>query len=177
MGRNLEKRKAYMRRYREEHREEISANNANWRREHCEQLRAANAKWKREHPDRVRAHSQVVAPSKRLFYGVKSRARKFGIAFNLTIDDIVVPATCPVLGIPLITGSADRDQWPSVDRIKPVLGYVKGNVRVISYRANQLKNDATAAELVLVLADLQRIDDLVDPYCVGETDPRVHGMF
>jgi hypothetical protein len=46
---------------------------------------------------------------------------------------------------------------PSLDRIDNNKGHVKGNVRMISYRANVLKSDATVEELTLVLADLKRI--------------------
>lgn len=45
---------------------------------------------------------------------------------------------------------------PSLDRIDSSKGYVKGNVRVISARANMLKNNATVEELTLVLKDLKR---------------------
>jgi hypothetical protein len=37
---------------------------------------------------------------------------------------------------------------PSLDRIKPELGYVPGNIQVISARANVMKNDATPEELL-----------------------------
>jgi hypothetical protein len=40
-----------------------------------------------------------------------------------------------------------RDSSPSLDRIDNSKGYVKGNVAVISFRANTLKNNATADEL------------------------------
>jgi len=55
---------------------------------------------------------------------------------------------CPILGIPLIPGiGAQSPNSPSLDRIIPSLGYVKGNIAVISYRANAMKNDATIDEL------------------------------
>ena len=58
---------------------------------------------------------------------------------------------CPVLGIPLVIGEgACSDNSPSIDRIIPELGYVKGNIKVISRRANRIKNDATPDELFKV---------------------------
>lgn len=46
---------------------------------------------------------------------------------------------------------------PSLDRINPDRGYVPGNVQVISFRANTLKNNATREELAKVLAYMKRI--------------------
>lgn len=85
---------------------------------------------------------------KRLWNAAKSRANKKGREFSIELSDVVIPALCPVLGIPM-----DR---PSLDRIDGTKGYVKGNVRVISHRANMLKNNATIEELTLVLRDLKR---------------------
>ena len=79
----------------------------------------------------------------RLLTKAKSRAQATGRAFDLDLGDIVIPDTCPVLGIPL-------DQ-PSLDRFDNNLGYVKGNVRVISLRANRLKGDATIEEVEAIL--------------------------
>ena len=70
-------------------------------------------------------------------------ARNIGVPFSLTPEDIVIPEKCPVLDIPL-EFSKDRkrkDNTPSVDRLIPELGYVSENIRVISWKANQLKND------------------------------------
>lgn len=75
----------------------------------------------------------------------RSRAKAKSLPFNLTADDISIPATCPVLHVPLVPGSGD--QAPSLDRIVPSKGYVRGNVIVLSSRANRIKNDATADEL------------------------------
>lgn len=87
-----------------------------------------------------------------LLQRLKSKAKQINVPFNLTLADVNVPDTCPVLGIPLSFGKASddngwRDNSPSVDRIIPTLGYVKGNVIVISYRANRIKNDASVEEL------------------------------
>ena len=43
-------------------------------------------------------------------------------------------------------------------RINPSLGYIKGNVQILSNRANRLKNNATASELSLI-ADFMDSND------------------
>jgi hypothetical protein len=45
---------------------------------------------------------------------------------------------------------------PSIDRIDPERGYVKGNIKIISFRANQIKSDASHQELKLVAAYVGR---------------------
>lgn len=91
---------------------------------------------------------------------VKSRAKKLGIPFNITEVDIKIPDVCPVLGVRLERQKGKGkpcNYTPSLDRIVPALGYVKGNVRVISNRANLLKSNATLEELTLVLEDAIRL--------------------
>lgn len=77
----------------------------------------------------------------------KKRARMCDLPFSLTIEDIVFPDICPVLGIPLFFSERRTDNTPSLDKKVPEQGYVQGNIRIISWRANRLKNDATLEEL------------------------------
>ena len=92
-------------------------------------------------------------PEKTLLSGCKQRSKKKGLPFNLDLDDVIIPEKCPVLGIKL---SHNRGRsgpcWssPTVDRVVPEKGYIKGNVRVISNRANFIKTNATADELMAV---------------------------
>jgi hypothetical protein len=88
----------------------------------------------------------------------RNRAKKTGLDFNLTRENMPpIPDTCPVLGIPIVMlGSMDNS--PSIDRISHELGYVVGNVRWISWRANNLRSDGTAEELRLVAEDAARLD-------------------
>lgn len=90
-------------------------------------------------------------PAKVMLRSARHRAKKQGLPFNITIDDIVIPEVCPVLGIQLEcnagTGSAKQNS-PSLDKIIPELGYVVGNVQVISYLANVMKHDATPKQLI-----------------------------
>ena len=87
-------------------------------------------------------------PVKRMLIAAKNRAKSKGLIFNLEFDDIVIPTTCPVLGIPLHQGTGQlTPNSPSLDRIDSTQGYTKNNVIVISYRANSLKKDATVDEM------------------------------
>ena len=86
---------------------------------------------------------------RRIFDSAKSRATKKQRDFDLVLEDIVIPKHCAVFGT-LLTD-------PSIDRIDSNQGYVKGNIRIISRRANQLKNNATVEEMAMVLADLLRL--------------------
>lgn len=92
----------------------------------------------------------------RILRAAKSRAKKEGIPFNLTKEDIEIPEVCPVLGIRLelkVPSRGERGNWlthfnsPSIDKIIPDLGYVKDNVWIIGYRANSLKRDASFEEI------------------------------
>jgi hypothetical protein len=81
----------------------------------------------------------------------KTDAVKAGIPFTITPDDFEIPDYCPVfpwIKLQFGSGRAQRpDCTPTLDRIIPSLGYVPGNVKVISMRANRLKSDALSWEL------------------------------
>jgi len=87
----------------------------------------------------------------------KTRAKKKGLEHNITIDDIVIPDMCPLLGIPIFQGSGRVcANSPTLDRISSAKGYVKGNVWVVSYRANTIKSDATFEELIQIGRNLSQ---------------------
>ena len=94
----------------------------------------------------------------RMFEGAKRRAKSKGLPFNIEITDIVIPERCPLLDIPLqdCKGAAG-DSSPSLDRLLPHLGYIKGNILVISHRANQIKSCASVDELMLLTDRLHSI--------------------
>ena len=86
------------------------------------------------------------------------RARRAGVPCTITPADIVIPKVCPVLGITMTRGSGRHiDSSPSLDRIIPELGYVPGNVAVISWRANRIKSDASAEELQKISAWVTKV--------------------
>jgi len=84
-----------------------------------------------------------------LWYPAKKRARLKGLEFNIDVTDIVIPEFCPILGIRLERGKGTvLPSSPTLDRIVQSQGYIKGNVQVISYRANSMKNDASPSEII-----------------------------
>lgn len=89
------------------------------------------------------------AYKRNLLWRIKRRAEEKQLSFDLQIEDIQIPSHCPVLGIKLEKGkgSGVKDYSPSLDRIVPFLGYVKGNVIVVSHKANRIKSDASLSEL------------------------------
>lgn len=76
---------------------------------------------------------------------IKARAKRDNTPFSLEPQDVPMPTHCPILGLPL-----DEYNGPSVDRIIPKLGYVKGNVIVICDLANRIKSNATPDEILAV---------------------------
>lgn len=82
-----------------------------------------------------------------MFKNAKKRAKDKNVSFSLDLTDIVIPETCPILGIPLIKeGGKSVDSSPSLDRVISSLGYTKDNVRVISHLANTIKSSGTAEQ-------------------------------
>jgi len=101
-------------------------------------------------------------PLQYMLYDARKRAKKKGVVFDLTVDDLCMPTFCPVFGVKLKQGDGQRtDDSPSLDRIIPSLGYVKGNVRIISHRANAIKNNATIDEIKQVLKYMEESYALV----------------
>lgn len=88
----------------------------------------------------------------------RSRCRKSGVTFDISPDDLTLPAMCPLLGIPLRRGvGGPSPNSPSLDRFDSRFGYVRGNVWVVSARANMLKSDASLDELERLIAGLRAV--------------------
>jgi len=86
----------------------------------------------------------------KMYQRAKTRSKDSGVPFSISMQDIVIPEICPVLKIPLVChsgGSGGRPNSPALDRIKNELGYVPGNVRVISHMANMMKSSASEETL------------------------------
>ena len=74
----------------------------------------------------------------------------------MTPEDVVIPEFCPVFTDVRLEfgGSKNSDPQidsPSLDRFDPSLGYTPDNCKIISAKANRLKNNATIEELLAVV--------------------------
>lgn len=89
----------------------------------------------------------------------RSRAKALGLSFEITLQDVldVWPSDnrCPIFGTELKIRSPKKPspESASLDRVRPEQGYVKGNIAVISSRANRLKNDCADPAIFRRLAD------------------------
>lgn len=111
------------------------------------------------------------------FRAIRQRAKNNNIEFDLDADYIksIWNNTCPILGIPLYpavykSGGNRKDykakpetNSPTIDKIDPLKGYVKGNVCVMSYRANMIKNCGTLEEHKKIVDFLSRMTQPKEP--------------
>lgn len=88
----------------------------------------------------------------------KTTAKKNGIEWDIKFGDIIWNESCPILGGKLdYFAETTQENSPSFDRIDPTKGYIVGNVQIVSWRANRIKNDGTAEEHRLIAAYLDSL--------------------
>lgn len=79
---------------------------------------------------------------------IRATAASRGLECTMDVGDIRWVDNCPILGIALTREARGyADNCASIDRVDNSKGYVKGNVWVISQKANTMKNSATIEEL------------------------------
>lgn len=87
-------------------------------------------------------------PVYEMFMNARKRAKKKNLEFRIEKEDIVIPDTCPITGVKIeINTGKCKQNSPSLDRIDNSKGYIKGNVRVISNRANHCKSNLSLEEI------------------------------
>lgn len=99
---------------------------------------------------------RTTRPLSHLLIRARNRATTKGREFSITLDDLYIPDVCPLLGVLLSLTDPNTAYRPSIDRIDSNKGYIPGNVWVVSNRANRLKSDATADELIRIGLALKR---------------------
>ena len=102
-------------------------------------------------PEAVKRYREM-SSELRLYKAAKQRAAREGTLFSITVEDLVVPEFCPILGIKLQHNEGKQgDDSPSLDKVIPELGYVPGNIAVISLKANIIKDKYSYSELSAVV--------------------------
>ncbi len=130
--------------------------------------RIGQAQWVAANPDKANAITRRAVlkqahtnPERRLWATARGRAPALELAFNIEISDVTIPTHCQVTGEKIELNQFEKkyirpDNAPSIDRIIPELGYVKGNVDVLSNRGNRLKNNMTLKDVELILSYFKR---------------------
>lgn len=107
----------------------------------------------------MRKYGTNYVPSSSVWYkrasGVFYAARKNNVpvGFSSVVElaayvRSIAPKKCPVFGEKFVERGNGFDRWsPSIDKINPKKGYVRGNIQVISVFANAMKRDASPREL------------------------------
>lgn len=137
----------------------IQARNARWQSQNKEKLRSYVAKYKTT----IKYEEHI---NKNYWQGklkdAKRRATQLNVPFNLTLEDIPKETHCKYLNIPLriTVNEGQVMDCPSLDRIIPELGYVKGNVQIISKLANTMKNCATEEQLKTFATNVLKLHSL-----------------
>lgn len=138
--------------YRDSH--DLKESRAKYYEDNKQQAKAYYLQYREKNIDKMRQQSADYKknnPEKFWLTQIKTRAKKRNLEFNLTEEDFVVPDICPVLSIPLVRAEGRvTDCSPTMDRIVPELGYVKGNVIIVSWLANRIKNNADIETLCKV---------------------------
>jgi hypothetical protein len=127
---------------------------------HAEKFRADSKAYRRTNLTLVRSKERnyyIENPEILLFKCAKQRARKEGLPFTITAEDIrcliPVDGLCPITRVPFKRGVGKVGQQSmTLDKIDPAKGYVPGNVAVISHLANTIKQNCTDPQIFLRLA-------------------------
>ncbi|HYT46019.1 MAG TPA: hypothetical protein VEP90_27065 [Methylomirabilota bacterium] len=111
-----------------------------WQKKNKVLLNKKTRKWKKDNPKRW------------LLNKARQRAKEKNLEFSITINDFDIPDVCPVLGITLIIGNEKQsNNSPTLDRFDNSKGYIPGNIKVISWRANDIKRNSTIEELEAII--------------------------
>lgn len=130
---------------------------------HRQYNRAYMKKSRLENPEKFLARDKKWRVDNRLqtlIFSTRRTAKLKGIEHSITVDDLVHSDICPLTGVMIDWGCSGRHLLnPSVDRIDPTKGYIKGNVEIMSCLGNSMKNNASPEQLIIFAKEiLKRYD-------------------
>lgn len=108
--------------------------------------------------DSINYHNNKIVSQ---FCRIRDKCKKKKIPFDINIDYVrdIFPKDmiCPVLNLKMEWGDKDRRISPSIDRFIPELGYVKGNIRIVSNISNTIKSDRNFQIIEKIYFDFKKI--------------------
>lgn len=111
-----------------------------------------NREFKKKNPDynkerKLKERSENF--EKYLFNQTKSFAKKRGIVFEIELNDVVIPAICPLIGKPITKDVGSGKLWtnPVIFIKDESKGYIKGNVLITCILANHYRSFGSVEEL------------------------------
>lgn len=151
-AKNKEKQLAYQRAWKRKNREKMLEAHKDYYERNKEKISIKNKLWQKENRERVLENAKKYKEKRRqedicyfLYEKVQTSKKEKNISIK-DIQEVYQPDNlCPILMVPLVRGTR---YTPTVDRIDPSKGYIRGNIQVISWLANRMKSDATKEELI-----------------------------
>ena len=141
----------------EEQKERDRASKREWYASRSEEQKQRDRESKGRYLERLDLDGLRLLKIQSMCRSARYRAEKKILPFNLTQQDIadVWPKDdyCPALRIPLRVRPGSKiptNNSPNLDRIIPRLGYVKGNIAVVSKLANSIMSSARPSEVIKV---------------------------
>ena len=119
--------------------------------DHYDEQKERMEQWRQDNKDYQRKWSKH-CPESQLLRSARQRAKLKGVPCTITQEHIIIPQVCPVFKVPL---QKNTPFAPSLDRFIPELGYVPGNVYVISRKANAMKSNGTLTDVKMLLEWMQ----------------------
>ena len=106
--------------------------------------------WRNANPEKIKKYrEQSINTRVNLLRSARNRSKRKNVECIISIEDVIITDLCPVYGVPMIRNT---QYAPTLDRIDNTKGYTKGNVCVISRKANILKSFSTIDDLEKIIA-------------------------
>ena len=155
LDKNKEQLKEYSKEYKKANKDKVNAYDRAYYEKNKERISKKRQVFSEANRDRLNSDARarkLKNPKDAMFSAAKLRAKAKDIEFNITKNDFSISKLCPVLDIPMFPGKGKlSDNSPTLDRKDNSKGYIKGNILVISHRANSIKRDATIDELEKII--------------------------
>jgi len=119
----------------------------------CESERKRRADLNAVHKFHTRYETDMEFRARELLRACAKRCRRYSIPFNLDVEWMAqrLHGRCELTGLEFDMSVRTRKPevyTPSIDRIVPSLGYVKGNCRLVLYAVNLWMKDFTVEALL-----------------------------